>query len=351
MTRDFRKALKAADQSVAEAGMPREVDRRLRERLGLVESPRAATARWPRFALAGFAAACAALLLVLRLGQPEAPRQLGGFSVAEATADFGAAELADRAVQVTRGAATLVDPAEGISLAALGSGTVKREPGAVRVVAGSFRASVARRAPRSVPARILVSDGAIEVLGTQFTVEQGAGGGKVTLHEGSIRFVAADGRTVLLVPGESLAWPLPAPVVVPEAHAEAAPPQAAPEPAPVAAPVAAPRPPVRVVPAPVEPEARVEAARIEDLLQRIDELRSRNQYPAAAEELEAALKAGYTVATRERLSFELGALYGRPGSDPTRACRHWQEHERQFPHGRYDREIALALQRLGCPGP
>jgi transmembrane sensor len=97
---------------------------------------------------------------------------------------------------------------------------------------------------------------------------------------------------------------------------------------------------------PVEPDLPTE-----ELLGRIDELRSRGQFDVASQELTRALKGGYPPATRERLSFELGAILSRPGSDGTRACVHWREHAKNFPNGRYDREIDQAIKRLGCPGP
>ncbi len=354
MPRDFRRALQEADQKNAEAGMPADVDRRLRERLGLVEAPRRSTA-WLPYAL-GACAVAAVLLVVGRaeLLQPQPPGAVGEFAVREASSDFKAEKVGDE-VRITSGLATLVDEAEGISLSAATPGKLRKEPGGVRVVAGTFKTSVVKRKASSNPARVLVSGGAIEVLGTQFTVVQGAGGegGQVTLHEGSIRFVATDGRQVLLSPGQSLAWPLP-----PPAHAEA--PAAVPEPpAAMAPPAAADRTPAAVKPAapvlrhPVVPASlpEPEAERIEDLLQRIDVLRSRGQFDAAAGELGKALLAGYSPSTRERLSFELGTIWSRAGSDPERACSHWREHSKRFPNGRYDREIALAVERLGCPGP
>jgi transmembrane sensor len=194
---------------------------------------------------------------------------------------------------------------------------------------------------------VLVSDGAIEVLGTRFTVEQRPAGGKVTLYEGSIRFVADDGRAVLLVPGESLFWPLPKAAPVPAV-----------EPTPAAEPGPEPATPTGVKPVPARPvtpaapvKSEPEAVRIEELLQRIDELRSRGQFDAAAAELSRALEAGYAEATRERLSFELGTILSRPGSDGQRACAHWRDHAKRFAQGRYDREIEQAVKRLNCAGP
>ncbi|MGC4114222.1 MAG: hypothetical protein QM765_06300 [Myxococcales bacterium] len=351
MPRDFRQALQDADRKNADAGMPAAADRRLRERLGLVEAPKKSFS-WQPFAIA--AAAAAVLLLIVGLYRP-APKSVGEFAVREASGDFQAEKVGDD-IQIRSGIATLVDEAEGISLAAASPGKLRKESSGIRVVAGTFKTAVVKRKTASNPARVLVSGGAIEVLGTQFTVVQNAAGdsGNVTLHEGSIRFVATDGRQVMLSPGQSLAWPLPQPepakpVAVPEPPVAVEPPALEPTPThPTAAKpiVPAVRHPVAPVP---QPEA--EAEKIEDLLQRIDMLRSRGQFDVAAGELSKALQAGYSAPTRERLSFELGTIWSRSGSDPERACSHWREHSKRFPNGRYDREIDQAVKRLGCPGP
>lgn len=347
MPRDFRQALREADRKNAEAGMPADVDRRLREKLGLVEAPkRSFSFNWQPFALA--AAVAAVILLVVGLYRP-APKSVGEFAVREASGDFKAERIGDE-VRITSGIATLVDETEGIALSAATPGKLKKETGGVRVVAGTFKTAVVKRKAASNPARVLVSGGAIEVLGTQFTVVQDAGdGGNVTLHEGSIRFVANDGRQVTMTPGESLSWPLPPPppkVAVPEPPVAVDPPAL--DPTPTAA-----KPLVPAVRHPLTPAAQPEpeAEKIEDLLQRIDLLRSRGQFDTAASELSKALQAGYTATTRERLSFELGTIWSRSGSDPERACSHWREHSKRFPSGRYDREIEQAVKRLGCPGP
>ena len=339
MPRDFQKALKEADDRAAKAGMPAPVDRRLRERLGLSPAPRTVPG-WRWIALGAAVAASAAVALFVFA--PRQPSQLGGFALLDASGDFGAQVLPDQAVQITRGNGTLLDPVEGVTLASLAPGSVRKEKGGVRVVAGAFETRVAKRARSAVPCRVLVSHGAIEVLGTRFTVLQGRDGGKVTLHEGAIRFVADDGRRVMLAPGESLTWPLPAPSAPPV------------EPGPDAGASVEPEVPVKlpathVATAPLKP-AEPDLP-IEELLGRIDQMRSRGQFDAAADQLVKALKGGYAQATRERLSFELGTIFSRPGSDGARACGHWREHSKRFPNGRYDREIDQAIKRLGCPGP
>ncbi|HEY3447739.1 MAG TPA: hypothetical protein VGK67_15390 [Myxococcales bacterium] len=359
MPRDFRQALQDADRKNAEAGMPAAVDRRLRERLGLVEAPkRSFSFSWRPFAIAAAVAAIVLVTFGIHSGG-HTPSHVGEFRVSQRSSDFRAESVGDE-VQITSGIATLVDETEGIALTTSTTGKLRMESNGVRVVAGVFKTAVVKRKTSSNPARVLVSGGAIEVLGTQFTVDQNlaGNGGQVTLHEGSIRFVATDGRQVLMIPGQSLTWPLPppvhpelveGPVVVPEPPLAVDPPALQPEPAqPTAARPVAPAVRHPVTPAP-QPEP--EAERIEDLLQRIDMLRSRGQFDTAASELTRALQAGYSAPTRERLSFELGTIWSRSGSDPERACSHWHEHSKRFPNGRYDREIEQAARRLGCPGP
>ena len=347
MPRDFREALKHADEALAEQGMSREADRRLRERLGLS----GATHRfsWRPLAVGALAAACAVLVVAL-INAPRHEPQMGGFVLREASSDFDAVSSPDRTVSIKSGKVTLVDAEQGVSLASLGQGSVRKERGGVRVVKGEFETAVVRRAQGEAPCRVFVSHGAIEVLGTRFTVRQRDDGGTVTLHEGKIRFVNQDdGRVVSLAPGESLTWPLPppgAPVEMPQIEPPR-PEEPTPPPAVKPLPI-----PARPVPEPVKPVVEPEAARIEDLLQRIDEMRGRGQYDAAAAELSKALSAaGWGEATRERLSFELGIIWSRPGSDGERACGHWRTHEKAFPRGRYDREIGQAVKRLGCPEP
>jgi transmembrane sensor len=80
-------------------------------------------------------------------------------------------------------------------------------------------------------------------------------------------------------------------------------------------------------------------------------LRSRGHYEAAVQALTSALAEDLRAPTRERLSFELGAILSRRLADPARACAHWSRHRTQFPSGRYDEEILQTHVQLGCPSP
>src|SRR5688572_30541816 len=84
---------------------------------------------------------------------------------------------------------------------------VTRISGGIEVVRGRVDVDVAHRPRGAAPALVRVSHGTIAVLGTRFTIEQSAHGGRVALHEGKIRF-DGEGRSVVLAPGESLTWPI-----------------------------------------------------------------------------------------------------------------------------------------------
>lgn len=223
---------------------------------------------------------------------------------------------------------------------------VAREGESVRVREGVARFEVEKRRAGEAPVRVVVSGGAIEVVGTVFEVTQGEGRGEVWLLEGAIRFHANDGRVVPVAVGERLAWPLPAMAV-------AMPPPPAPPPverlAPVEVPALPPKrvvvPPVVYAPEPVvAPEPKPDSA---EVLRAVALWRSRGDFDAAARELRAALGGSWPVQTRELFSFELGAVLSRKG-DAREACAHWAVHQGEFPRGRYALEVTQARSRLSC---
>jgi transmembrane sensor len=339
--RDFRASLGEADAALERAGVAAAVDRRLRERLtgsregqlrwiqGAVRPRRRLL--WPLVAAGVLTAATAIVFVQLRA--PAAPAVAGGLLVEGASGDLAlAGDAADGApVEILRGTCTLVDRSLGSTVGVSGPARLVKEAGALRVVRGRVHVAVAKRVAGQPPARLLVSGGAIEVRGTRFTIEQGEADGRVTLHDGAIRFVARDGRTVDLAPGESLAWPLPAATIAPSVPSLTRAPDAP-------RPRATARTPALATPEPVE-----------ELLGRIAVLRSRTRFEEAVGELERALQAGYPAVVRERLSFEVGSLLTHQIGDPARGCAHWRLHARIFGAGRYDREVAQARETLRCP--
>lgn len=234
-------------------------------------------------------------------------------------------------------------PAQGyahgrFSITAQSPTLLHRDHDQLTVKSGDLEVSVAKHAE---PVRIAVSHGAIEVVGTRFTIHQGESSGSVTLHEGVIRFIAADATTTTLAPGETLEWP-PAPRA------------ARAEPEPEAAPVE-PQPQPKAQPKPQPKVTRREPTVIHEtdaawLLEEVDTARSRGEYAEAVRLLDKGLAGIVSAATRERFSFELGSMLTWQLTDP-RACGHWRAHQAAFPNGRYAREVERAIVRAKCAQP
>jgi transmembrane sensor len=340
--RDFNAELRAEQVSRQAEGIPAGIRRSVWARLQPAmrgrtaaddsgRAPRGAAARrWRLGAIAGTAALAAVGVLVAVTALRPAAR-LGDLEIARRSDDL-VARVDGGLVAIERGAAALVDRPSGLTIETAGAVSLRRESRGVRLVRGRIDVTAAHRPAGAEPSAILVSDGAIEVMGTAFTVVQDAAGGRVALREGSIRFRATDGAVVGLRPGEALAWPLPS--------------------APPAAPVqpAAPQPPA---PPSTEATPRGAPARAaapatdEALVDHIEELRSRRQFEEAARALRRALPA-QPKPMRERLSFELGSLLTHQIRDVRRACAQWAWHHRHFPDGRYRDEVARARRSLGC---
>jgi len=344
--RDFDAELRAEEVSRQAEGIPAGTERSVWARLQPAmrggraaddggRAPRgAATRRWRLGAIAGAAALAAAGVLVAVTTLRPAAR-LGGLEVARRSDDL-VARVDGGLVAIERGAAALIDRPSGLTIETAGAVSLRREPRGVRLVRGRVDVTAAHRPAGAEPSAILVSDGAIEVMGTAFTVVQDAAGGRVALREESIRFRATGGAVMGLRPGEALAWPLPP-----------APPPAPTQPATPRPPAPPPAPPT-TRPAPAPPAAPADRpAPDEALLDHIEELRSRHRFEEAARVLRRALPA-QPEPMRERLSFELGSLLTHQIRDARRACAQWAWHDRHFRDGRYRDEVARARQSLGC---
>jgi transmembrane sensor len=283
------------------------------------------------------AAAAVAVVVLVAVGITVAPvvgrrppAQLGELDVLQRSGDL-AARVEGGLVQIERGSATLADRAHGLTIETVGPVALRRAPDGVRIVRGRIEVTVAHRPQDAPPATVFVSHGAIEVMGTAFTIVQDASAGHVALRAGSIRFRGTDGAVVVLRPGEELSWPPPAP----EPTASRSPAAAGPPPAPS--------------PPPIRPAPAATATPTDQLLERIEELRSRNRYEEAARTLRRAIPA-QPAPMRERLSFELGSLLTYQMRDAHRACAHWASHQRRFQGGRYRDEVMRARRALACPG-
>lgn len=343
MTRDFRAALKAADAAWREeaAGAPAA---RLDARLDASLRPRRRL-RWSDLALVGAGAVVGALLVLWLHGGEVAvtpapgPAPVGGFALATpaAAAAPPVVALADGAVRVDADALELVDADRQLRVTASAGTTLKREPRGVRLVQGQGVFQVGKQPQRAEPVRVLVSGGAIEVRGTRFTVTQGAdGAGHVTLEEGAIDFRFPSGRVKAIAPGQTVHWP--------EEPDELEPLPALPPPPVVDAPKPAPRSPANWT----EFDRRL---RSESTLRRVMALRQQARWTECISELERALElpdAAYGPGTRERLSWELGALLTWQAKDVDAACWHWTIHLKMYPRGRYTLEVTRALAALEC---
>lgn len=337
-TRDLRAQLQQAERVYDQTALTAEAERRIRNRLEPTQA-RSSRGRW-RLAIPALALPMAAVVLAVILIGSRAPSTLGGFQIVDSSSELRAIEGSDHSIELAGGRCTLLDNDEGITVAVADHARVRKESDGVRILAGVAEIQVRKRPATSRPAQVLVSGGAIQILGTKFRVEQSADGGSVVLHEGRIRFVSPDGRIVSLTPGQSLAWPLADPATNPQPAAPALP--SAPAPAPLPS-----RPPPRVhVPSPPRSEPPPDDA--EAVLRDVAVERSRGRYDEAVRILTSALDQHLRPATRERLSFELGSILTHQFSDHARACAHWAAHMRAFPAGRYDLEIAQARKSLDC---
>jgi transmembrane sensor len=329
--RDFDAELRAEEASRQAEGIPAGARRSIWARLERTTAGRSKPERRP-FRAMTIAAATAVSALVIAVAVLRPPARLADLDVVKRSSDL-AAHVDAGLLAIERGAATLVDRPSGLTIETVGAVALRREARGVRLVRGRIDVTAARRPPAAPPAAILVSHGNIEVMGTAFTVVQDQAGGRVTLHEGKIRFRADDGALVNLRPGEALAWPLPSPASTPPGPQPPAAPSPATAPAPSRAPTSA--------------SAPAGSAADEALLDHVEALRSRGQFEQAARTLRRALSV-QPSSMREQLSFELGSLLTHQIRDGRRACAQWAWHERHFPDGRYRHEVARAHDALAC---
>jgi hypothetical protein len=174
------------------------------------------------------------------------------------------------------------------------------------------------------PARVGVSGGTIEILGTRFVVSQARERGHVDLIEGAIRFRRLDGMLEDVEAGRRYAWSSP----VVEADAST--------------------PPLQPPPRNVGDAASEELA--EDLAEGLAEvarLRRAGELAAAIAKLDALAHDQHDARTLEVISYERGTLVERSASADA-ACQFWLEHRRDYPSGRYEREVDARLAQLDC---
>jgi transmembrane sensor len=337
--RDFKRAIAAA-----------------KTELGRIEMPTPAAARvlrnvkrrgrgGPALALGGLAlaGACAAIFVVVGRGRHGAPPMAPAVMAARLPAGFetvgGTPDLqldvagAGTTIAVRRGSCTLRVHAWGAVTLRAGA-AFRPIDGGVELSRGEADFVVDKRPPGAAATFVRGPQGTIEITGTRFTVIQRSDGGTVRLDEGAIRFRAPDGRTVALVPGQSLSWPLP--------------PAASPR---VTKTVRASMRATRAAPAFRQAERTAPVDPSEALVDRIAALRAERRYDEVTRELRAALVGEARPLTRERLSFELGSVLSYHLLDREAACAHWAGHRRAFAAGRYEQEVADIEKVLRCTPP
>lgn len=348
----FADALRQADQALIDHGVPAAIERRLRNRLD--ERRRGSASRLAiGIAITATMAAAVLFLFVFR-GENTPPLALAtsGFTIENASQDLRYQESGSDGLILTQGTCEVVSAKFGIRITNTGKVAIQREHDGLRLVDGTASFSVKKRLHSQIPARILVSHGVIEVLGTEFTVHQREHGGDVLLHEGAIRFVAASGEVRTLAPGDSLSWPLPlATPAVPDAKID-----------PVSEPPVEDNPPISAKPlhateriprrdaSDPEPETKLAAEpTVHNVFAELAKLRSRGQYEQAAKMLRSAIGDGRTTASAgEQFSYELGAILSDRLHDKDAACAHWKIHTRRYNRGKYATEVESAQLRLGC---
>jgi transmembrane sensor len=279
------------------------------------------------WALSGAAATAA---LVVAVSWSVRPQLVQGFELA------GAARVDESgALEVGEHGATLKVSELSTEIHARAGTRLRREGLGIRVMSG--RADFVVQPRRQEPVRVLVSGGVIEVVGTRFTVVQAGALGHVSLEQGVVRFVATDGRQVLMTPGSTVHWPEPA-AVAPEEPA--APVSAEPAEAPRGKPARKlpERPPVAEEPPLPQPQ----------LLAEIEALRIRREWQRLTVRLAQALDAKVGEPLRESLSYELCDVLVQHGDDLVRACGRIDEHLRRYPAGAYTKALQQSRGQLRC---
>ena len=313
MPRDFDSALQQADATLKARGMPREAKLRLDARLFAPPPQRLA------MALVGAVSVAMGFVLVAWLA-PRVTPTVGGFT----PVGVGQVQVAsEAAVELVEGSA-MVDEARGLRVSSLTASTLRRESRGVRLLSGRATFEVQKVIAGREPVRVLVSGGAIEVRGTKFTVTERGEGGEVSLYEGKIVFLDSEGVEHVVLPGQTLRWPLDE---------------------------LEPLPPLRrretVKTQEIDWREFDRRVHAEAVITELTQLRRSGAWTDAVRLLERELSRG-APDTRERLSFELGLIYTWQLKDPAAGCAHWVQHRQEYPQGRFGIEVERAAATLGC---
>lgn len=193
--------------------------------------------------------------------------------------------------------------------------------GGLAMLSGVASFAVEHRSDPASPARIGVSGGTIEILGTRFVIEQRESGGHVDLISGAIAFRDLDGALASVEAGRRHHWRTPA--IEPDE------------------------------PTPTRPRTELDetddtrARELAEVLDEVARLRHAGAYAEAIARLDALRERDYPARTREVVSYERATLVERADT-PAAACASWAAHRRRFPDGRYDADIERRLDALDC---
>ncbi len=373
--------LRELDDTLGERGMPPGARARVEARLQREAQRRAAISgfrlRW--LPALTFAAGAALVLAVVGLrfssddsvdtGMQQA-RVMGMFTVQ----GEGCRHEQDARDTVFRGTCRLVS--SQMAVHTWEQVRMREDDGAVRLREGTAMFDIETVEAGEPPTRIHVSHGVIEVLGTRFTIEQSPRGGHVDLFEGRIRFVALDGTTTEIAPGQRYTWgetiaalTLTPPPAATSAAGGSASGQEEAAVADVPTPDESVTPSVEplVEPEPARERTRHRSSRARKnekaepsnpsgsadeaaaIIEEVARLRGQGRYTDAVGVLRRAESARrWDRRTAQVLSYELGEIIERHLDDDAAACAHWARHQTRFGGGRYARAVQSARERLGC---
>jgi transmembrane sensor len=348
-----REIMRHIDAHLAAVRMSDRGDMRIVEELERVRRRRMPPRRG---AIAAFGLAMGLLVaiviaVVLRIGGAHGIPRIGTIAEAAsgiaAPSDDCARRVGAHAIELTGHCRTAFEHPRVI-VETWSAAVIEREADALRLRSGWATFDVARAEP-DAPVRVLVSAGAIEVLGTRFTVLEGDAGGHVDLIEGHIRFVDHHGGVADIEPGRRLAW-TDAGSVVAAPHEHPAPPgsdSATPsDPNPDAPEATRRRAVVASRPSAMDTETPV--AKVP--LDRIARLRAAGRYAEAVAVIDAVEADRLDPRTAEALSYERGTILQDHLERTADACAHWRAHSRRFGAGRYRESVAARIEALGCDG-
>ncbi len=361
---ELRQAEEARDSERLRPGAVHRIARRLDAELLQTEVP---TRRRAFIPMMTFAAGAALVLAVFTLGDgpQEAERLIEAKVPMHASWQVGGSNC-----HATRGDAELVlDGSCRVQTSEPGLTIESRKTTSLRAVEHGvelthgialFEVEPVTEGP---PWRVEVPGGAIEVMGTRFSVVVAGDHGHVDLLEGSIHFVATDGTVHEIEPGERFRFSSSQQLAAAEPS----------EPSADSLPLAAGERLSETEPLPEDEapfaagELLAELARegktsrsrskgdrqanteeLRRIVSEVTEFRAQRKYRAAVSLLQGALGRRWDRHTREVLSYELGTILSTQLPDHDEACTHWDGHLRQFPKGRYGRAIERARERLSC---